>query len=195
MTSPISDPTLPTRADRVSRGRPRLVVSAVIGAFVLPILVAWAAAFGFLPGWTPAQVNQGLLLPSDTRLPLSGASSEPLQHQFGQWSVVVLTAPDCAPPCLLDDQLMHRFAQAMAADAERVFIYRAGVHPRQPPGVRPLPMTEAERAALVGLIDEHPLDAIILDYQRRPVLAYPAPAQPASVMADLRRLLRASRTP
>lgn len=185
----------PSPAARSAPARPRLVLMAVIGAFVLPIALAWAAAFGFIPGWVSGQVNRGELLPAGTPLPLEAGTSAPLEHSFGQWSLVVLTAPDCARPCLFDDDMLHRFALAIAADGERVFIYRAGDHPRQPPGIRSLPMSEPERSALVGLTGGAPVEALIIDYQRRPVLVYPAPAEPAHVLKDLRRLLRASRAP
>lgn len=180
---------------QAAQGRPRLVILAVTAAFVLPILLAWATAFGFIPGWATGRVNNGELLPTGLVLPLGEDALATLGHEYGQWSVVVLTAPDCAPPCRLDDAMLHRFAQATAVDGERVFLYRAGSQGQRPPGVRDLPMSEAERLALTQLAGGTGLDALIIDHQRRPVLAYPAPAEPADILGDLRRLLRTTRTP
>ncbi len=177
------------------RGRPRLVVAAVVGAFVLPIVLAWGTVFGFLPDWLSGRLNHGTLLPEGSSLPLADATAAPLERVFGQWSVLVMTTPDCIAPCRLDDAMLHRFAQAIAVDGERVSIYRAGTHAQTPAGVNALPMSESERQAVAALVSGTTLDALIVDYQRRPVLAYPAPAEPAAILRDLRRLLRASRAP
>jgi hypothetical protein len=177
------------------RARPRLVVLAVVGAFVLPIVLAWAAAFGIIPGWVSGQVNRGLLLVASEPLQLESIPADTLRHDYGQWSVIVLAAPDCTAPCVFTDDMLARFAQAIATEGERVFIYRADAGNQVPPGVRALPLGAADRTLLETLGGDAPAEALILDYEGRPVLAYPGPSVPADVLKDLRRLLRASRTP
>lgn len=193
----MTDPSIATQSlSPKSSGKGRWVMLLVTACFVLPIVVAYALAFGWLPGAGAAGVNRGVLLKPGLDLRDQASLETAALRRYGEWNIVLLTSADCAPPCGTDRASVSRFRQALGIEQERVAVVRLlDVTAEDEPGVQQL-------ASSLGPVDDWSarfgaglVDVLVVDFQGRPVLAYPRPAILADVLKDLRRLLRASKTP
>jgi hypothetical protein len=183
-----------------TRGRPKLIMFIVTAMFVGPILLAYAMAWGWLPGITAAQVNRGVLVNQAEPLPFTGITLGHLGRRYGEWNLLLLAAPDCPAPCGLQAEAVERFWQALGIEQDRVQVIRM-LAPEQSskvpaePHVHGLALSPDEQQALTELAAGATLDAVIVDFEGRAVTVYPAPALLTDILKDLRRLLRATKTP
>lgn len=191
----------PSRQGQVKARRTLL---AIVGVFALPLVLAWLFAMGPLD-WRPAgTVNHGVLLTPPLQLRshgvMDGAGAPlTLDAAASDWFVVVLRSTACGDPCQRWLQIAERVRIAVGRDTARVTIALLGPD-GDVPNLRAqrwlLPADDTLVEALPRATDE-PLDAVLLivDHRGHIVLTYPADEDGLGVLADLKRLLRASARP
>lgn len=181
--------------------KPRGKFLLLIGVFVVPVVAAWIAYFG----WRPAgHTNYGDLLPVVPLQHTAGATQDGRQFDLaelrGKWVMVHLGAPACDAGCQRQLYLMRQIRIAQGKEQSRierlwvlteagtpepaVLNAHAGLHVWQPADARFAAQFPAagSPAAHIYLVD--PLGNLML--------RFPADPDAKRMMKDLKLLLKAS---
>ncbi|MCZ6708744.1 MAG: hypothetical protein O7B25_00105 [Gammaproteobacteria bacterium] len=184
----------------------RVTLLVLVAVFGLPLALAWVLAIGF--DWRPENtVNHGVLLEPALRLKSFGvmdrAGAAPTGDAIaGDWFVVVLRNAACTETCQRLLQIAEQVGNAVGRDIPRVRLALLGPDDETPdaPARRwqtwllPADGRLVEALAVMG---EPRYDhmVLIVDHLGRVALMYPPGEDGHGVLADLKRLLRASAPP
>lgn len=189
-------------ADSGARTRSRLTLLAILGVFVLPILVAWLYAAGILNPRVRTLVNEGDLLqpPIDLgALPRHLPGIAPLfELKPSEWALFLLEPGTCDDACngRLDALLALR--EQLGQGAVRVSVRALSVGPGADP--RHAARAQVDAAAFDRLRREFAARGFdlaspritLVDWRHQLVMHYQADDEPSRIQKDLGRLLRAS---
>ena len=189
----------------------RLILLAMVGLFVLPLIVATAL---YVAGWKPGHtVNYGVLVQPAQPLPdmalqtLQGKSVR-LSDFRGRWTLVYFGSSACPDACLRNLYDMRQVRLALGVHRERVrriFVLtdladanRLRYKLRDYPGMVVIAGPARNVARLTRQFDARrttPQDqpgVYLVDPLGNLIMRYPAHADPDGMLDDLTRLLRYS---
>ncbi len=173
---------------------------AVIGAFVVPILVAWWFAIMHPEAVPHRQLNHGELIepPIDFSADPDGAALQGLTLAPAEWGLVYYGVGPCAADCVRRVELLTTIRSLIGAQGARIHV--AALVDAAP--ARPIPqaltiadaaaraLLAREAAARTGTVRDQGI--VILDSRRLAMMIFSADASPAGIKEDLKRLLRGS---
>lgn len=172
---------------------------AIVGVFALPLVLAWIFAMG--PSeWRPANtVNNGMLLQPPLQLKSFGVinadgNSLTLNATPRDWFVVVFHDSACVESCRSLFQTGERIRIAVGRDMDRVTVVTLGPDDEAP--LRrgqswqfPANSNLVETLRLTTGNSQLSTALLIVDYEGRIILTYPASEDGNGALKDLERLL------
>ncbi len=185
------------------QAKARKTLLGLAAVFALPIVAAMLLTLGPFD-WQPGQtLNHGILLDppmalQETAVRKSDGNPIVWEASPDKWLLLVVAGDGCADGCPELWNLTRQIQLALGGDASRVRRLLLRSHSAAfLDHVWVLPSADDFRAALsaaTGTLGPEPVLSIV-DHRGRLVLAYSAPYDGQGVLRDLKRLLRASRTP
>jgi len=201
-------PAKPTR-------RNRLLLVALVGAFLVPILLARGYYALVAERGTAATTNQGVLIePAEplAALRLNGIDGKPLHERLlvGGWTLVHLVAADCEETCRRNLYNTRQVRTGLNKDMGRVRRLLIAPYPYPAEGLEwlhqqhpRLQLATANDEALAALIQKLPPAAMhssvlsahriyLVDPHGNLMMWYAPDQDPKGILADLRKLLKVS---
>ncbi len=173
----------------------------LVGVFVVPVVAAYLAYFGWRPS---GHTNYGQLIPVTPLQYTAGSRPEgtpfDLNALQGKWLMVHVGAASCDAQCLRQLYLMRqiRIAQGKAQSRiERVWVVTDGGSP-DAALLAEYPGMQLWRASDARFVQQFPVDGArdahiyLVDPLGNLMLRFPAQPEPKRIMKDLKLLLKAS---
>lgn len=173
----------------------------LIGVFVVPVIAAWIAYFGWRPA---AHSNYGTLLNVTPLAHMTGVSVDGQPYDLaalrGKWVMVHLGGGSCDAACRQQLYLMRqtRIAQGKAQSRiERLWVVDDAAQPdasllAEHPGLLVWRPADAAFVAQFPAGDARASHIYLLDPLGNVMLRFPANPDPKRMMKDLKLLLKAS---
>lgn len=193
---PVPDPKNATKLRR-NRG----LFLAILGMFVVPILVAyWFAVVN--PSAVPhRRLNHGALLepPIEVAANTALAPLGKLALPISDWALLYYGPGDCDDACAARVKTLADIRELLGKDGPRVHVVAVTDGAGQAPQRATAIVDRSARAALAAGVTERvgaPADAAIvfLDWRGFVMMHFAPNAPPGDIKADLKRLLTASAT-
>ena len=191
--------------DGTPRGRPGLVLAALVAAFVVPILFAYAFTSGLFGTGSTGRTNKGTLL--EPAVDLRDAESVTPLFAFadlapGEWAIVYVAEAACETRCGETLARLATIRSVLGYAGQRVRIVALAPAPSgddlEPPladyvlAERSANASVRSALAAAGTVPDG--DRIVFaDWRRQLVLHFPPDAPSIDIKKDLKKLLRASR--
>jgi hypothetical protein len=169
-----------------------------VGAFLIPIAVAWLLVNGVIDWRARGTLNAGILLDAPISVTSTESAPNALQGGPGSWSILYVGNQSCDSACRNDLSNLANIRALSGRERHRVNVFATGTGAAvmDQPGAQALTLDDDTVAGFAAAITRvtgtsRPFVALV-DWRGAAVLVYPAAAMPTRTRDDLRLLLRAT---